>query len=132
MMTALALAAGMAGESRAQTPPAQPTPPALQMPSPAMPPTTIAQTTPAAVSCANLMPGLSDAAAMLGHIEDVVNEALSKTPAAQLALQKKDAPKAVGKPVGTTGATSMLVGIERDKLDQIRAEIAQLKVILKK
>jgi hypothetical protein len=78
------------------------------------------------------MPGLSDAAAMLGHIEDVVNEALSKTPAAQLALQKKDAPKAVGKPVGTTGATSMLVGIERDKLDQIRAEIAQLKVILKK
>jgi len=84
------------------------------------------------VPCASLTPGLSDVAAMLRHIEDVVNEVLAKASAAELALQKKDATKAVGQPVGTTGGTSMLVGIERDKLDQIRAEIAQLKVILKK
>jgi hypothetical protein len=89
-------------------------------------PTTIPLSTPP-VACPSLPPGLSDAAAMLSHIEDVVNDALGKSPAAQAALQK-DATKAVG----TSGGASMLVGIERDKLDQIRAEIAQLKSILKK
>jgi len=56
---------------------------------------------------------------MLSHIEDVLNEALGKTPAAEAAL-KKDT------------RTSILVPIERDKLDQIRAEIEQIKVTLKK
>jgi hypothetical protein len=64
---------------------------------------------------------------MLGHIEDVLNDALGRTPTAEAALRK-----AHDKPIGTTGGASILVGIERDKLDQIRAEIAQLKVILKK
>ena len=111
LITTLAVVAGMASASRAQTPPA---------------PATLPLTTQAA-PCPGLPPGLSDATAMLGHIEDVLNEALGRSPAAHAALQK-DAPKTVG----TSGVTSMLVGIERDKLDQIRAEIAQLKSILKK
>jgi len=114
LVTALAVAAGTAAPAvRAQTP------------------TTMPAATPAPVPCATAMPGLSDATVMLSHIEDVLNDALGKTPAAEAAL-KKDAQKAAGTPVGTTGGTSMLVGIERDKLDQIRAEIDQIKVILKK
>jgi hypothetical protein len=110
LIAALAVVAGMASASRAQTPA----------------PATMPLTTQAA-PCPSLPPGLSDATAMLGHIEDVLNEALGRSPAAQAALQK-DAPKTVG----TSGGVSMLVGIERDKFDQIRAEIAQLKSILKK
>jgi hypothetical protein len=102
LMTALAVAAG------------------LSTPAPhAQTPTTIPGPTPAAVPCASVTPGLSDAVVMLSHIEDVLNEALGKTPAAEAAL-KKDT------------RTLMLVPIERDKLDQIRAEIEQIKVTLKK
>jgi len=111
LMTALAVAAGLS--------------------TPAPHAQTISAATPTAVPCASVTPGLSDAVVMLSHIEDVLNEALGKTPAAEAAL-KKDARKAAGQPVGTTGATSMLVPIERDKLDQIRAEIEQIKVTLKK
>ena len=92
----------------------------LPTPAPhAQTPTTIPGPTPSAVPCASVTPGLSDAVVMLSHIEDVLKEALGKTPAAEAAL-KKDM------------RTSMLVPIERDKLDQIRAEIEQIKVTLKK
>jgi len=102
LITALAVAAG------------------LSTPAPhAQTPTTLPGPTPAAVPCASATPGLSDAVVMLSHIEDVLNEALGKTPAAEAAL-KKDT------------RTSILVPIERDKLDQIRAEIEQIKVTLKK
>ena len=125
LITTLAVVAGMASASRAQTPPVA-TPPALQAPLPVPAPATMPATIQTA-PCPTLPPGLGDATAMLGHIEDVLNEALGRNPAAQAALQK-DAPKTVG----TSGGASMLVGVERDKLDQIRAEIAQLKSILKK
>ena len=47
------------------------------------------------------------------------------------AALKKDARKAAGQ-ASAAGGTAMLVPIERDKLDQIRAEIEQIKVALKK
>ena len=113
LMTAVAVAAG------------------FSMPAPhAQTPATIPAATPAAVPCASLTPGLSDAVVMLAHIEDVLNDALGKTPAAEAAL-KKDARKAAGQ-ASAAGGTAMLVPIERDKLDQIRAEIEQIKVALKK
>jgi hypothetical protein len=74
----------------------------------------------------------SDVMALLNRIEEIVNQALKATPATASA---KPAPAT---PVGTTGtltvngAASNKVSIERDKLDEIRAEIQQLKVILKK
>ena len=94
-------------------------------------PTTVPAATPAPVPCPNVTPGLSDAIVMLGHIEDVLDAARDKTPAAEAAL-KKDSQKTAEQSVGTTGGRSIAVFIERDKLDQIRAELEQIKVILKK
>jgi hypothetical protein len=94
-------------------------------------PTTPPGATPAPVPCASVTPGLSDAIVMLSHIQDVLDAAREKTPTAEAAL-KKDPQKAAERAVGTTGGTSIPVFIERDKLDQIRAELEQIKVILKK
>jgi len=118
----IALAAGaLAGVTAfAQTPPAQQTPPTQQT-SPATP-STIAAGAP--VPCVTAMPGLSDAQVMLSHIEDILNEARDKPGV----LTKK----ATAGADGTSGGTTIKVGIDRDKFDEIRAEIAQIKSILKK
>jgi len=93
----------------------------MQPTSPAAP-STIA--TGAPVPCVTAMPGLSDAQVMLSHIEDIINDALGKP-----GLLTKQATAGA---VGTSGGITIKVGIDRDKLDEIRAEIAQIKSILKK
>ena len=70
----------------------------------------------APVPCVSSLPGLSDATAMLSHIEAILNDAVGKTPVEALATQK----------------TTNKIAIDRDKLDEIRAEITQIKVIVKK
>jgi hypothetical protein len=77
----------------------------------------------------------NDVPALLTHIEDVVTEALKSTDATDSA---RNGAHNNTTPVGTSGTmtvkggTSNKVSIERDKLDEIRAEVQQLKVLLKK
>ncbi len=112
----------------AQTPPVQhtvPQTPPVPQTSPAQP-TATAEVQP--VPCVSSLPGLSDAAAMLDHIESILNDAVGTTPVE--ALAKSKAPMAGA--VGTSGATANKVEVDREKLDEIRAEIAQITVIVKR
>jgi hypothetical protein len=86
--------------------------------------TVFAQTPPAPTPCVTSIPGLSDAPVMLSHIDDILNDALKKTPVVTRAMTSGS--------VGTNGGAVIKVAIDRDKIDEIRAEIAHLKVILKK
>jgi hypothetical protein len=82
---------------------------------------------------------MSDAMVLLTRIEDIVNIALSKTPATRTARetardkQPTDCTAVTDNQapaIKVKGATPNLVSIERDRLDEIRAEVEQLKVIL--
>jgi len=77
------------------------------------------------VPCVSSLPGISDAPVMLSHIDDILNDAVNKTPVVTKQM--------TAGAVGTSGGGAVTkVAIDRDKLDEIRAEIAQLKAILKK
>ena len=74
----------------------------------------------------------SDVFALLNRIEDIVNQALRDTPATASAKPGAATPVGTSGPLTVSGAAGNKVTIERDKLDEIRAEVQQLKVILKK
>jgi len=123
--------AGTLGPSRPNAvtqPPAAPVVAAAQTPGQAPTPTA----SPSNSAAADLGQ-TSDAMALLNRIDDIVTQALKDTPATSSAT-----PAASPAPVGTSGASTVRgaasnkVSIERDKLDEIRAEIQQLKAILKK
>jgi hypothetical protein len=159
---ALALAGVVAvtivhGQTPQQPPPVQQTPPTPQVspapPAPVQQPPTVApppvaavDTTPAPtpVPCPSLPPGLSDVGPILDHISQVVNDALGSPSSSVKVGRVATSGTASAAPTDTTGtdtqparmtvagASTNKVTIERDKLDQVRAEIEQLKTILKK
>jgi hypothetical protein len=128
-----------------QAPPAQPVPPAQQPPTMA-PPVAAVDTPPppVPVPCPSLPPGLSDVGPILDHISQSMNDALgnasTSVKAGQVATTAASSPAPTGT-MGTdalaprmtvTGGSSNKVTIERDKLDQLRAEVEQVRTILKK
>ncbi len=131
-----------------QTPPVQQTPPAQQT-APMQPPTVIgpaAAVVPPIPPCPSLPPGLSDVGPMLDHIVSVVDQALGSVSASMTAAQVATTGTAPGSmtstgmmgtsaqpaPITVSGGTTNKVSIDRDKLDEIRVEVEQIKAILKK
>ena len=118
----LALAgATLAAQPPVQQPPQQTTPPQTAQPPCAQQP----QPQPVAQ-----IP--SDAPILLDRIATIVNEALQKTSSTKEALKSDPQPVGTTGALAVTGAASARVSIDRDKLDEIRAEIEQLKVMLKR
>ena len=121
--------AGTLGPSQPNAVSQPPAAPAAAVPTETAPQIPTPTGTPAAAPAADLHQS-SDVTALLNRIETIVNDALKSTPATSSAK--------TATPVGTTGtitvagAASNKVTIDRDKLDEIRAEVQQLKVILKK
>ena len=68
----------------------------------------------------------------MNRIEDIVNQSLKDTPATASAKPGTTTPVGTSGTLTVSGAAANKVTIERDKLDEIRAEVQQLKVILKK
>ena len=125
--------AGTLGPSQPNAVSQPPAAPPAAVPSAGMAERTAPAGSPATTVAADLH-ATSDVLALLNRIEDIVNDALKKTPVTAYA---KPTPSS-STPVGTTGSVSIAgaasnkVTIERDKLDEIRAEVQQLKAILKK
>jgi hypothetical protein len=131
----------------AQTPPMQQTPPV--QPTPPPPPGTVitaeATLAPPLPPCPSVAPGLADVGPMLDRIAAIVNQSVgSETQSVSLAQKAAtsgaaDAPVTMGTtgnvesaPMKVKGGASNKVSIERDKLDEIRAEVAQIRAILKR
>ena len=135
-----------------QPPPTQPASPAQpapvqQPPTIAPPPVAAIDTTPAPVPipCPALPPGFKDAGPILDHISQVMSEALgSASDSVKVGRVVATTGTAGAAPTGATGSDAQpprmtvagrstnKVTIERGRLDQIRAEVEQLKTILKK
>jgi hypothetical protein len=119
-LTPVLAAFALAGAAVLAQTPATPQPPPVVQPPPVMPTSAAAPSVPPVaqpVPCVAALPGISDAPVMLSHIEDILNDALGKT-----TINVK----------GTGDTATTKIAIDRDKVDEIRAEIAQLKAILKK
>ena len=104
------------------------TAPVQQPPTVATPPVATMDTAPVPMPapCPSLPPGLSDIGPIVNHISDLVNQAIGDTSAAVKVAQV--APTSARGAGGTTNK----VTIERDKLDEIRAELELIKAIVKK
>jgi hypothetical protein len=128
--------------------PVSPVPPApVQQPPTVAPPPVVAIDTapaPAVVPCPTLPPGLNDVGPILDHISQVMNDALGNASSSVKVGQVATTGSANAAPTGmmgsdtqparmtVTGGSTNKVSIERDKLDQVRAEVEQLKTTLKK
>jgi hypothetical protein len=106
-------------------PPAQP--PALP---PAQPPTTAPET--AAQAAASQTPSDGGALVLLNRITEIIDQSLGHSPA--MKTEPKGTPGAKGTSgVAKGGAASSAgkVSVDRAALDEIRAEVEQLKIMLK-
>jgi hypothetical protein len=114
-----------------QNPPVQQPPPVQQTP-PLPPPSVITANAPLAppvAPCPEVPPGLADVGPMLDRIQAIVS-GLEGSEARSVAVATTG--NGEPKPMKVSGGTSNAVTIERDKLDEIRAELEQIKTILKK
>ena len=111
-----------------QTLSVQQPPPVQQAPTVATPPvaTMDAAPVPTPAPCPSLPPGLSDIGPMVNHISDLVNQAIGHASASVKVAQVATTS------AGGAGGTTSKVTIERDKLDEIRAELELIKAIVKK
>jgi len=113
-----------------QSPPA-PQPPPVQQTTPPPPGSVITADMPLALPlppCPEVPPGLADVGPMLDRIEAIVSSHEGNEVRSVAVATTGGEPK----PMKVSGGTSNSVTIERDKLDEIRAELEQIKTILKK